>query len=64
MNTMSLKGKIKLEEVKGLEVHRYAPELNQLVMGNGKRFKCPRRFDVPSAIDYVNKRIKDGKISR
>jgi len=64
MSIMSLKGKIELREVRGLEVHRYAPELNQLVMGNGKRFKCPRKFDIPSAIDYVNKRIKDGKISR
>lgn len=64
MSIMSLKGKIELQEVRGLEVHRYAPELNQLVMGNGKRFKCPRKFDVLSAIDYVNKRIKDGKISR
>ena len=61
---MSSKGKIELKEVRGLEVHRYAPEMNKLVMGNGKRFKCPQKFDIPSAIEYVNNRIKNGKVNR
>jgi len=51
---------IKPQEVLGLHVHRYAPELNTLVMipkkGHvcGQEFRAPGCFTVQEAIDYVN----------
>lgn len=49
---------IDIKDVRGLSVHRYAPEMNELVMGNGKRYKCPRIFEVQKALDYVNRKLK------
>lgn len=52
---------IDIKDVRGLDVHRYAPELNVLVTRDFKRYKCPRIFEVQEALDYVNKRIKSKK---
>lgn len=45
---------IDIKDVRGLSVHRYAPEMNELVMRNGKRYKCPQIFDIEQAINHIN----------
>lgn len=54
---------IDIKDVRGLDVHRYAPEMNELVTRDFKRYKCPRIFEVQAALDYVNNKLskKNGK---
>lgn len=52
---------IDIKDVRGLNVHRYAPEMNELVTRDFKRYKCPGKFEVQAALDYVNKKLKSRK---
>lgn len=52
---------IDIKDVRGLNVHRYAPEMNELVTRDFKRYKCPRIFEVQAALDYVNRKLQSKK---
>ena len=44
--------------VKGLETHAYAPELNRLVLLNGAEYKTNTITQLKNAIDYVFRSIR------
>ena len=41
---------IKLKDVLGLEIHKYAPELNKLHLMNGEVFSTPQITEIDNAI--------------
>tara|TARA_E500000318_G_scaffold111782_1_gene131719 strand:+ start:1780 stop:1935 length:156 start_codon:yes stop_codon:yes gene_type:complete len=45
---------IKLKDVLGLEIHKYAPELNKLHLMNGAVFNTPQITKIDDAIKKVN----------
>lgn len=45
---------IKLKDVLGLEIHKYAPELNKLHLMNGEVFKTPQITQIDLAIKKLN----------
>lgn len=51
--------KVNKEDVLGLEIHTYAPEMNKLVTNNGTKFNCPQITDIDEAIEHVNDRVLD-----
>ena len=50
---------ITLGNIKGLERHAYAPELNKLHLTSGKIYKAPQQTNIKDAIKYVNKKIQE-----
>tara|TARA_R100000951_G_C2500602_1_gene137286 strand:+ start:270 stop:419 length:150 start_codon:yes stop_codon:yes gene_type:complete len=48
---------ITLKNVKGLERHAYAPEMNKLHLSSGKIYKVPQQTNINDAIRYINSRL-------
>jgi hypothetical protein len=48
---------ITLKNVKGLERHAYAPEMNKLHLVGGKIYRVPQQTNINQAITYVNSRL-------
>ena len=47
--------------VRGLERHAYAPELNRLHLVDGTEICVPRCTDIDSAVEYVQNIERQGK---
>lgn len=47
--------------VRGLERHAYAPELNKLHLVNGTEIYTPRCTDIDSAVKYIRAIERQGK---
>jgi hypothetical protein len=45
--------RISRKQVRGLEVHTYAPELNKLHFKDGSEARCPNIISIDEAIRYV-----------
>ena len=48
---------ITLKNIKGLERHAYAPELNKLHLTSGKIYKVPQQTTIKNAINYINSKL-------
>ena len=47
-----------IDDVYGLERHRYAPEMNKLHMNDGTVYSVPQQTSIAHAIAYLKYRLK------